>query len=88
MLALHSCLDLPVDGDGVIGPIVSDSKWLTNVVAVVSNLSLSLRKGVSNEVQRLHGADWESQMVLGNLIGVKRLELWLIGHGVGELTDT
>ena len=85
--ALHASFDVSVDGHGVGGIVISHSEGLRNVVAVVNDLLLCLREGVRDEVDWLHRTYRECQVILSNLIRIKWLHLWLIGHAVGELTD-
>ena len=85
---LHAGLDFAVDHDRIIALIVGDLKWFRNVIAIVNDLSLGIGEAVCNEVNGLHGADREGQVILGDFVRVQRLHLWLICHAVGQLTDT
>ena len=50
--------------------IVSDCERLADIIAVVRNLLLCLGEGIGHEVDRLHGADREREVVLRDFVRV------------------
>lgn len=79
-------MNFAVDRNSIISLIVSDGKRLRDVIAVFYNLLLGLSKRVSYHINRLHGTDWESEMVLSDIVGVEWHHLWHVCGAVGELT--
>lgn len=79
---LLSRLHFPVDLDCIGLCVVGHIKWAVDVLTVFTYLLFSDRKRVCYEIQRLHFTDRERDMVLGNQIWVKSLELGLVGNTV------
>lgn len=62
--------------------IVCDIEGLLYVFAVLGNLAFGFLKRLSDEVKWLHRADWENQVVLSDIIGIKRFELGFISNTI------
>ena len=85
--AFHARLDVSIYSHCVCGWVIGYWEGLRNVVTVVHDLLLCLRKWVCNEVDWLHRTYRECQVILSYLIGIKWPHLWLVSHTVGKLTN-
>lgn len=87
MNLLLSGTNFPIDLNCVEFFVVGQIKWLLNRLAVLRNLHLHALKTVGHEVQWLHFGYGRSNVLLGDKMRVKGLELRLISHAVLELSE-
>ena len=62
--------------------VISNVEGATDVLTVVRNLLFCYLEAVGDEVEGLHFADWEINVILCYNVGIKSFELWLVCNTV------
>ena len=85
---VSSCFDFSVDYNRISTVVIGNIEWFVNLFTVIYDLFLSLLEWFSDEIVRLHWADWEVYMILGNFERVKRFILRFICQAILEFSHT
>jgi hypothetical protein len=85
---ISSSFDFSIDYNRISTVVIGNIEWFVNLFTVIYDLFFCLLEWVSDEIVRLHWADWEVYMILGNLKWIKRHIFRFVGQAILEFSHT